>query len=454
MFKQTQRMTQGSPLRLIFFFSLPLMIGNVCQQLYTAVDSIIVGQGVGVQALASLGAADWIYWLVLWSIHGFTQGFSVLVSQTFGSENQSRLRQCVAASIVLCAVFACVLTAAALVALNPMLALLHTPSSVMDGSQRYLRILFGANVVVIAYNMAAGILRALGNSRLPLIAMVISSVCNVALDLLFVIQFQWGITGAAAATILAQLFAFLICLRGLHRIPLLRLSLADWKIDWNLYRNLCGLGIPLGLQNSVIAVGGMIVQTVLNGFGVSFIAAFTASNKLNGVMESIASSFGYGLSTYMGQNHGAGKPERLDRGVHAVLLLSLIFSAGIAVMMIVFGHSILRLFLSSSDPDAGTVLSIAYHYLFILCCSLPLLFLVHVYRNALQGLGNVTGPVLSGIAELSMRAGVALLLPRLIGQNGIFYCETAAWLGASVTLIVTYYATIDRIKQQSPLAPS
>lgn len=454
MSSQTNSMTTGSPLRLIFFFSLPLMAGNILQQLYTAIDSIIVGQGVGIAALAALGASDWIYWLFLWSIHGLTQGFSILVAQSFGAGDYNKLRKIICTIILLCGIFSIILTTIALLALNPLLHLLNTPTTIFYNTRLYLRILFSANTIVIAYNMTAAISRSLGNSRLPLIALVFASILNIVLDMIFVLVFHWGIVGAATATVIAQLFALFICIRGLCHIQILKIHRDDWKIDLNILKKLCSLGIPLSLQNGFIAIGGMFVQNVLNGLGMEFIAGFTATNKLVGILESIASSFGYGLSTYIGQNYGAGKISRLNKGIRAVLLLSAIFSISISAIMIIFGRPILGLFIATTDIAGKTALSIAYNYLLILCWSLFILFLVHIYRNALQGLGNIIGPILSGIAEMSLRTGVALILPNLIGVYSIFYCETAAWTGAAVTLILTYYLVIKRIKQSITLNDS
>lgn len=446
--EKTKTMTSGKPLQLILYFSLPLMLGNVFQQLYTTVDSIIIGRGVGMSGLAAIGASDWIYWMFLWLIHGITQGFSVLIAQFFGASDYKRLKQTIYNIVILCLFISVILTVIAFLVLDPLLLALHTPDSVFAGAKLYLSILLYTSVVTIAYNMASSVLRALGNSRLPLYSMVIASLINVFLDLLFVLVFNWGIAGGAIATVISQICAFSICLIGLFRTPAIRISKKDRHIDTRLMKQLCRLGIPLGLQNGVIAIGGFAVQNTLNHYGLEFIAGFTAANKLNGILESIASSYGYGLSTYMGQNLGAGKTKRLNMGIRATLLLSSITSVLISAIMIFWGRPLLGLFLSSSDANAEITLAIAYQYLFILCCSLFILFLVHLYRNALQGLGNVIGPVLSGIAELVLRIGAAMLLPHIMGKKGIFFCETTAWFGAAFTLIITYYLVIRRIKQQ------
>ena len=439
-------MTCGKPAQLIFFFSLPLMLGGVFQQLYMIVDTIIVGRGVGIHALASLGAADWINWMVLWAIHGFTHGFSVLIAQEFGAGRPDALRKVTAMIVKLCIVFGVLLTAASLFAVQPLLVLLHTENTVIGGARLYLYVQFSGTLVFIAYNIAAAILRCLGDSRTPLSAIIVASFVNIVLDLLFVLVFHWGIFGAAIATVFAQLCSFLFCMGAMRRLPLLHLQPEDWKNDRSVLMHLCRLGIPTALQNSIIAIGGLVVQFVLNGVGFVFVAGFTATNKLYGMLESTAIAFGYAMTAYMGQNRGAGLTARIDAGMHSVLLLSAGFSTVISVSMLLFGRNILRLFVSSSDANAHAVLEIAYRYLFIMSCLLFVLFLVHAYRSVLQGLGNTTVPMLSGLVEMVVRIGVALLLPRLIGENGIFFAEVAAWSGAASLMMIYYYVKIHDIK--------
>lgn len=424
------------------------MLGGIFQQLYIVVDTIIVGQGVGMSALASLGASDWINWFVLWGIHGFTQGLSIIVAHTFGARDYARLRRSIAMIILLCVLFSILLTVCSLLAVTPLLRLMGTSPEIFRGAQHYLYVLFSGAPIVIAYNMAAAILRCLGDSRTPLVSLLVSSAVNIALDLVFVLVLQWGIIGAGIATIIAQLVSFLLCLSVLQHKKFLHLTRHDWKPDLSLLCYLCRLSIPAALQNSVIAVGGMVLQSVINSCGFLFVAGFTATNKLYGLLESTAIAFGYTMTTYMGQNMGARKTERIDRGLRSVLLLSLLFSSAIGVTMILCGRHILTLFLSTSAAHADQVLQIAYHYLFIMSCFLFLLFLIHVYRSSLQGLGNTIVPMLSGFSEMLMRILVAFLLPYLFGQEGLYYAEVCAWVGAVLPPLFYYHATIRRTKQR------
>lgn len=440
-------MTTGNPTKLMLMFSLPLIVGNVGQQLYTVVDAIIVGQGVGMQALAALGATDWIYWLVLWSITSFTQGFSILITQRFGAGNREGVRKAIAMSVLLCAVISVTITLLSLLAAKPLLLLLKTPADIFDGALSYIIALYAGSAIVMAYNMAASILRSFGNSRAPLIGMFIAAFTNIVLDLLFVMVFGWGIVGAAVATLIAQGVAFVYCLLVLRQIPEAQLTKEDWKLDKADLRQLWGLGAPLAFQHAIITVGGMIVQTVINGYGSLFVAGFTATNKLYGMLESTAIAFGFATTTYMGQNRGAGKAERIDSGMKGIVKLSVLVSLGISVAMILLGKPILSLFIEKGAENAEQVLEIAYGYLFIMSLLLVTLYLLHTYRSALQGLGNTIASFWSGVIEFFGRVAAALLLPMFLGERGLFFAEPAAWIGAAIFLIFSYYREAERVKQ-------
>lgn len=441
-------MTSGNPTKLMLTFSLPLMIGNIGQQLYTVVDAIIVGQGVGVQALAALGATDWIYWLVLWSITSFAQGFSILITQRFGAGDRAGVRKAIAMSVVLCVAISAVVTVLSLLAAKPLLTVLQTPDDIFGGALAYVLTLYAGTGIVLAYNMAASILRSFGNGRSPLVAMFIAAFINIGLDLLFVMVFGWGIVGAAVATLIAQLVAFLYCLLVLRKIPEAQLTREDWRLDRADLKQLWGLGAPLAFQHAIITVGGMILQSVINGYGFLFVAGFTATNKLYGMLESTAIAFGYATSTYMGQNRGAGKIERIDSGMKSVVKLSVLVSVGISLFMIVFGRNILQLFISREAENAAQVLRISYGYLVVMSSFLAALYLLHTYRSALQGLGNTIASFWSGVIEFIMRIAAAFIMPVFLGESGLFFAEPAAWIGAAVFLIFSYYREVERVKQQ------
>lgn len=439
-------MTEGHPLKLIFAFSLPLMFGNVFQQFYTVVDTMVVGQALGVGALAALGAADWLNWMVLGMIQGISQGFAILMAFEFGAGDYKKLRQVIAHSAVLACIGSLAMLLLMQAAAGPVMLLLHTPDEIIGQSLLYLRIMFWGIPVVMAYNVLASILRAMGDGKTPLHAMVVASVVNIGLDLLFVLVFHWGIGGAAAATLIAQACSSLYCLKSLLKVQILSFKKTDFHLEPYLCRKLMVLGLPMAFQNGIIAVGGMIVQSVVNGFGVLFIAGFTATNKLYGLLEIAATSYGYAMTTYVGQNLGAGKIKRIRQGMKSGLLLAMLTSAVIAAVMLVFGQAILGCFITGTPEEAAKTMEIAYHYLAIMSVCLPILYLLHVVRSSIQGMGDTVLPMLSGVVEFLMRTGAALLLPVAMGQEGIFYAEILAWLGADVVLIVSYFVKIKGLK--------
>lgn len=432
-------MTEGNSAKIIFFFALPLMFGNIFQQMYTVVDTMIVGQALGVQALAALGASDWLNWLVLGCIQGISQGFAILMAQEFGAGNIKRLQKVIGNSVFLAALSAVFLLCVTQLVAHSVLRLLQTPDAIIGMSLLYLRIMFLGVPVVMAYNVLASILRALGDGKTPLYAMIVASVINIGLDLLFVLVFHWGIAGAAAATVIAQVFSSLYCLLQIKKITLFSFHREDFVPDGELCKKLLFLGAPMAFQNAIIAVGGMIVQFVVNGFGVLFIAGFTATNKLYGILEVAATSYGYAMVTYVGQNLGAKKISRIRRGVKQAILLAVVTAAIIAAAMLLFGKVILSWFISGTPEEFEATLQIAYRYLAIMSVCLPVLYLLHVLRSSLQGMGDTLLPMLSGVAEFAMRTGSALLLPLLMGESGIFYAEIMAWLGADIILIASYF---------------
>lgn len=436
---QTTNMTQGKPARLILTFAFPLMIGNIFQQLYTVIDTMVVGRALGVSALAALGATDWLNWLFSGLVQGLAQGFSIQMAQEFGAGKYKRLKQVILNALflsVLCSILVLITSQACA---RPILRVLNTPEDILGNSLLYLRIIFWGIPIIMAYNLSASILRALGDGQTPLHAMVVAAITNILLDLLFVLVFHWGIAGAAIATLLAQLLSSVYCFYYITKIDVLKTEKEVFSPDGNICRKLLFLGYPVAFQNAVIFIGGMIVQSVVNSFGVIFIAGFTATNKLYGILEYAATSYGYSMATYSGQNLGAGRIDRIKKGVLDALIISLITSFSIAACMILLGKNILSWFLSGEPAQVEAALNIAYHYLFIMSLFLPTLYLLYIIRSTLQGIGNTVMPMVSGVAEFVMRVGTAILLPRFAGQESIFYAEILAWIGADVILIGSYF---------------
>lgn len=441
----TQNMTEGKPLKLIFSFAIPLMLGNVFQQLYTVMDTLIVGRALGVDALAALGSTDWLVWLVLGIVTGFTQGFSILMAQDYGAGQIGRLKKGIAHSILLSVFWSAVLLIVSLLSGKAILRFLQTPEEILPIASTYMYIIFLGIPIIMMYNLFAAILRAVGDGRTPLIAMIIASMVNIGLDLLFILTFHMGVAGAALGTVCAQLTAGLICLNTLRKSEFFRLIKSDFSPESSLIGKLMYLGVPVAFQNMVIAVGGMVLQFVVNGFGVLFIAGYTAANKLYGILEMAAISYGFAMTTYTGQNLGAGKYTRIKKGVHTGAFAGIVTSLVITACMLIFGRTIVGAFITGTPSEIAQTCEIAYRYLAIMSIALSSLYLLHVYRSALQGMGNTVIPMISGIAEFVMRVGAALTLPAFLGGDGIFFAEILAWIGADVILITNYYIGLAKL---------
>lgn len=438
-------MTEGKPLKLIITFALPLMIGNIFQQLYTVVDTMVVGKALGVDALAALGATDWLYWMLLGMVQGVAQGFGIMMAREFGAKQYESLRNVVGSSASLAVISALLLFGIGQLAARPALVLMNTPDTILPSSLLYLRIMFAGIPIVMLYNLLACILRSLGDGQTPLNAMIVAALTNVALDLLFVLVFHWGIAGAAAATLIAQLVSSIFCLYHIRKIEFMTLKSHHFQLNAVMSGRLMALGSPMAFQNAIIAIGGMIIQMVVNGYGVAFIAGFTAANKLYGILEIAATSYGYAMITYVGQNLGAGKIQRIRQGMRCATIVAITTSLVITSVMLIFGKHIVSAFISGTPQEAIEATQVGYTYLSIMSICLPVLYVLHVTRSAVQGLGNTVLPMVSGIAEFVMRTGGVLVLPALLGQNGIFIAEVLAWVGADLILIPSYYISIKKI---------
>ena len=436
---KTINMTQGKPFKLLFSFALPLMFGNVFQQMYTVVDTAIVGQGVGLNALAALGSVDWLNWMMLGIAQGFTQGCAVRVSQKFGEGDYKGLRHLVGQSASLSAMIAILCTAIGHLGLPLIFRLLSVPDTVYSLAETYTRILFTGLPAVFFYNYCSTILRAVGDSKTPLKAMILASITNIILDCVTVFGLHWGIGGAAIATVFAQCLSGAICAHRIWKTPELHFAKTDLKTDVVTSINLIKIGIPVAAKNIIIAIGGMVVTAVVNHFTMSFIAGFTATNKLFGLLEIAGISYGYAVTTYVGQNIGAGRPDRVKTGMRAATILTVATSFVIAAFMITSGRSITMLFISSDVPELMTAAGdTAYSYLVALSIFLPVLYLLHAYLAALQGLGNTVITMNSGIVEFFVRIVVSAIVGYTGYEIGIYAAEIGAWFGAVIYLVMNY----------------
>ena len=451
---RTRDMTRGNPTKLILSFCLPIIAGNLFQQFYSLVDTLVIGQVEGVTALAAVSAAGWLDWTVLGLAMGMAQGFAIQIAQSFGAGDYAGLRRAAGQSLLLSALLTVVLTALSESLLWPALVLLRTPENTIALTCQYLRVIFGGVVFVMAFNLLSGFLRSLGDSHTPLIAMTTAALCNIGLDILFVAVFRWGVNGVSIATVLSQCLSSLICLAALRKLPVLQLSPADWKPDPRMMRRLMLLGAPVAFQNLIISVGGLVLQRVVNGFGFIFMAGFNAATRLTGLIELAGNSLGSAVGTFAGQNLGARRLDRVRLGLRRSAQIAVGLALTVALLIVFFGRSVLSLFINDDPALVEQVLTVGCRYLYVASSGLFMLYLLFVYRSTLQGLGDTVTPMVSGVIELVMRIGNALLLPLLIGEWGVYIAEISAWIGAAVFLIWGYYRRMRLLSAQFGESPS
>lgn len=440
-------MTKGNPLRIFIFFSIPLLIGNVFQQLYSMVDTIIVGRFVGVDALAAVGSTGSMFFLVNGMILGLTSGFGVLVAQKFGAKDDIGVKKAVASNIILTLISTLLMTIVALLLKDPLLRIMNTPENIFDNANIYITIIFSGIITQALYNMAAGILRALGDSKTPLYFLIISSVLNVILDLVFIINFKMGVSGAAYATNIAQGFSAMLCLIYSYRkFSVLRLKKDDFKVELSYYKKHLKIGIPMGLQFSVTAVGIIIVQSAINIFGSIVIASYTASSKVLQLVMQPSISFGVTISTYAGQNLGAGRFDRIKNGMKIMNKVSIVTSLIAGVVLIFLGKYFVTLFIENPTPEIFNYAQQVFNYSAVFFIPLGFIF---VYRNVLQGMGESFVPMMAGVYELVARSIVAFTLPKFIGFTGICLSDPVAWIAAALPLMITYYRKMKKIENEN-----
>ena len=445
---KTRDMTTGSPTRHLILFCLPIMAGNAFQQLYSLVDSFVVGQ-VSVDALTAVASAGWLDWLVLSLAVGLAQGFGIQVAQSFGAADYDELHRAVGQSILLSVVTVAVVETIAQLFLWPTLVALEMPQQTIRMTESYLRIIFAGLPLVMGFNLFSGFLRAVGNSTTPLLAMVAASITNIVLDILFVMGLGWSVQGAAIATMCGQCLSCIVCLVAVIRTPVMRIHRRDLHLDGKMCLRLLKLGTPIAFQNLIISIGGLALQRVVNSFRYAFVAGFNAASRLVGLIELAGSSLGNAVGTFAGQNLGAGRIDRVKLGMRRAAQLAVLIGVIVAAVMILFGEGLLSLFITDSDPvKVAETLDVAYLYLVVMSLGLPMLYLLFGYRTTLQGIGDTFIPMISGVVELLMRFLCAVVLPLFMGEWGIYLSEIAAWVGAAVLLIWGYYHRIRQIESK------
>ena len=439
----TNDMSRGNPARLIISFMLPVLAGNIFQQFYNVVDSVIVGQFLGVNALAAVGSTGSVVFLVWGLVTGLTSGFSVILAQQFGAGDKKGLCRYEGASVWLCGVIGILMTVILMLGLNPILRLMNTPDEIFGETRAYLGVLFAGILITFAYNMLAGMLRALGDSKTPLLFLVIASILNIVLDIVFILYCNTGVAGAAYATLIAQAVSALLCVRHIaKKYEILKISRQDIHCSVSSAKKLLNVGIPMGLQFSITAIGTMIVQAALNGLGPVYIAGFSAAGKIGNIATQPFPSLGVAMATYTGQNMGAGRFDRVKKGVSAGFAICMVCSVITGAAVYLFGPYMMKIFASG---DSGQMIEYGVEYLKISAWFYPPLSLIFLYRNTLQGLGDGLVPMLGGVFELAARFGAILVLAEPFGYTGICFSDPAAWVMALIPLVPVYYWRIKKI---------
>ena len=432
----TKDMTSGSTLWHIINFAVPLCMGMLFQQLYSMVDTMIVGKVLGVQPLAGVGATGSLNFMIIWFCLGICNGFSIPIAQAFGASKEVELRRYVANSTWLCVFFSIVITFFVCIFTRNMLVLLKTPEDIFEYAYIYILIIFLGIPCTFLYNFLAGVARALGDSKTPLMFLILSSVMNIALDFILMIPIPLGVAGAAIATVISQGVSGGICLIYMKKkFPILKASRDEWRMRGNYMKRLCAIGVPMGLQYSITAIGSLVITAAVNVLGATAVAGVTAAQKINNLITCPLESLGQTMAPYTGQNIGAGKKERVSDGVKKASICGFVWSAICIPIVLLFGKPMTLLFLS--EPNAEVV---NYSFLFLLVSTLGycLLTLVGTVRFSIQGMGYSGFAMTAGVLEMAARTIAGVVLAPLMGYMGICLSNVLAWIFADAFLLPAF----------------
>lgn len=433
----TKDMTKGSPAGLIVSFALPLLAGMLFQHLYNFVDTMIVGRFLGVSALAGVGATGSINFLVLGFCMGLSAGFCIPVAQRFGAKEESRMRQFAANGVWLAAAFSVVMTIVTVVFCRDILTLMNTPEDCFEEAYAYIVVLFAGIPFIFMYNLLAGYLRSLGDSRTPLLFLVLSSLMNVILDLVFILVFHMGIMGAALATVISQTVSGVLCLIWIVRkVPILHISREEWRPRADRMATLCAYGVPMGMQYSITAVGTVILQVAVNSLGSLAVAAMTAAIKVMNFLACPFDALGTTMATYSAQNVGASRYDRLNRGVFTAAAMGCVYSLAAFAVAWLFGRNLTSLFVADGSTE---LIELARQFMLVEVSFYPLLTLVNVVRFSIQGMGFSGFAVIAGVLEMIARSLAAVFFVPALGFLGVCFASPLAWIFADAFLIPAYF---------------
>ncbi len=433
----TKDMTKGAPMKLILGFAIPLLLGYLFQQFYNVVDTIIVGRFLGVDALAAVGATGSVNFLIIGFCMGVCNGFSIPLSHKFGAVDYVGLRKFVANAVRLIVVFAIVMTILTTCFCKQILIMMLTPEDILEGAYTYILIIFIGIPLTYLYNMVSAIIRALGDSKSPVIFLVISSIINIVLDLFFIIELNMGVAGAAWATVIAQAVAGISSLfYMIKKYEILHMRKEEWVADGDMMKSLCGMGIPMGLQYSITAIGCVILQSATNTLGSVAVAAVTAGNRITGFLSCPIDAMGSTMATYGGQNIGAGKLDRIGSGLKSCVILGAGYSMIVLLISFVLGKPLAALFVG---PDETAIIGDVQVFLIINTIFYFPLALVNIIRFLIQGIGFPKFAILAGVLEMIARALSGIVLVPLFGFVGACLGSPIAWILADAFLIPAYF---------------
>lgn len=443
----TKDLTTGSPMRLILGFGIPLLMGMLFQQFYSMVDTIIVGKFLGVNALAAVGATGSINFMIIGFCMGVCNGFAIPVAQRFGAKDEYGLRKYVANSAWLAAAFAIIMAVIVCTYCRQILELMQTPADIIDDAYSYIFVIFLGIPATYLYNLLSGIMRSLGDSKTPLYFLVFSSLLNIVFDLISILILGMGVAGAAWATVLAQAVSGILCLFVVvKKFTILHIQGDEWHPDRLCLINLCNMGIPMGLQYSITAIGSVILQTAVNSLGSMAVAAVAAACKISMFLTCPYEAMGSTMATYAGQNVGANKLDRLGKGVKSCCLLGFIYAAMAFGFIVVFGRMTALLFV---DAGETTVLNQAQMFLMANGACYFLLSLVNIVRFTIQGMGFSRLAIIAGVCEMVARSAAGSILVPAVGYIAVCFASPLAWLMADMFLIPAFLYSVRKLEKRS-----
>ena len=440
-----QNLTKGLPSKLILMFCLPLLIGNLFQQLYSITDILIVGRLLGINALAAVGATAPIFFVFLILSFGFTGGLTVVTAQRFGAGDYSGMRKSVTHAVIASFVLCLFMTLFLIFFLRPVLHIMNVPKLIEDDAYLFMSILSFGFIMIVFYNLLAGFMRAMGDSKTPLYFLIFSTLLNIVFNFVFIYFFSFGVKGSALGTVLAATIAFILCVVYMYlKFDIMRLKKSDWRFDKKMLSEQLKIAFPMSVQFSVLSLSMMVIQSTCNSFGPEVIAAFTAALRIEQLATQPLLALGMAMATYAAQNFGAKKISRIRQGVRFTVLVSLGIAVVMSLLVRYIGRDMIAVFLNDKN---AFIIETGKTYLGISTLFYFFLGLIFIFRNTLQGMGKAWLPLIASLTEFFIRSFAAIFLAKALGYRGIFYASPAAWVGASCVVIIGYILTVKKFKK-------